>query len=98
MKQMKKYSTLLIALLMLNFFPVMAFSGEGQTLNIQGMMCSTCSGKVQKAFKDTGKIESIKVNVKNGTAQVVWKNGQQPSATEIAEIVKAAGFTLKSDT
>ena len=95
---MKKYYSLLIAVLMLHFFPIMAFSGESQTLNIQGMMCSTCSGKVQKAFKDTGKIESIKVNVKSGTAQVVWKDGQQLTATEIAEIVKAAGFTLKSDT
>jgi cation transport ATPase len=96
MKMFKKFSAFLFVFILFAFHSVSA--GEKQTLLIQGMMCSTCSGKVQKAFQSTGKMESIKIDVKSGTAEVVWKEGQKPSAEEIVEIVKAAGFSLKSAT
>lgn len=73
-----------------------AFAEALQKLSIQGMMCTSCSGKVEKAFLETGKVASIKVNAKDGTALVEWKDGQALSATDVEKIVKDAGFELKS--
>lgn len=66
-----------------------------QTLNIQGMTCSACASQVEEAFLKTGKVASIEVDAKNGIANVVWKN-EKPSDAEVSQIVKQAGFSLKS--
>lgn len=72
------------------------YAGNPQKLSIQGMVCSGCASKVEKAFLDTGKVKSIKVNPKEGIALVEWADDLKVSEKEIADIVKSAGFELKS--
>jgi len=63
------------------------------TMNIEGMMCPHCSGRVKKALEATDGVVSAQVSHETGTAVVTM---DKPIPTEeLAKIVEAQGYTVK---
>ncbi len=55
-----------------------------KTITIEGMMCSHCTGRVQKALEEVAGVESVVMSLEEKTAQVTLK-------TDVAdEVLKAA--------
>jgi copper chaperone len=66
---------------------------ETRTLQIDGMSCGHCIGRVTNAL---GALPGVKVeDVKVGSARISFDRVQTP-LRRIAEAIDEAGFTLKS--
>jgi Cu+-exporting ATPase len=68
------------------------------TVDIDGMSCSSCTGKVEesiKAMKHDGKILSVNVNLmlKNATIELVQDSETERLENEIVEKINSLGFT-----
>jgi len=67
---------------------------ENITLEIVGMTCASCVGRVERALKAAAGVVSASVNLANETAQVDYLAGALTPA-DIAAIVTDAGYTSK---
>ncbi len=65
------------------------------TLNIKGMTCSGCEGKVQKALSACKGVSDVKVNHKDGKAELHLEDGKA-SIDELIKALKHAGFKASS--
>ncbi len=63
-----------------------------KTLTIEGMMCTHCSGRVQKALEALPEVESAVVSHETGTAVVTLKGSVSDEALKKA--VEAEGYTV----
>lgn len=59
---------------------------------IKGMHCTSCEILVEDNLKEIPGVQSVKVNYKDGLAEV--RCDQKPSETAIAKAVKAAGYSV----
>ncbi len=67
---------------------------EDITLEIVGMTCASCVGRVERALKAAPGVVSASVNLANETAQVAYLAGAL-SPADIAAVVTDAGYTSK---
>lgn len=67
-------------------------------LNVTGMTCASCVGRVEKALKDVAGVTSATVNLATGSAMIHHDAGVTPA--DLAAIVTAKGYPAKvqSDT
>lgn len=63
-----------------------------KTLYITGMQCISCQKRIEKAVKNTGKIESIAVSYETGKAEITFDESKI-SLKEIEREIQKAGYT-----
>jgi len=61
------------------------------TLNIRGMTCGGCEGKVQKALSACKGVIDVNVNYKDGKAELHLEEGKS-STDDLIEALKHVGF------
>lgn len=67
---------------------------ENVTLNVDGMTCGMCAGRVKEVLDKVSDVKDSEVDWKNGTAIVQVTKGSNHKALEDA--VKKAGFKVTS--
>ena len=63
-----------------------------KTMNIEGMMCPHCSGRVQKALEEMPEVESAVVSHETGTAVVTLAS--EVADEVLVKTVTDAGYTV----
>lgn len=66
---------------------------ENITLKINGMKCTGCSQRVERALKNTDGIESASVNLETREANVSY-NKDEISINEICDTITDVGFEV----
>jgi Cu+-exporting ATPase len=66
------------------------------TLKVEGMTCAHCAQTVEKQLRGLTGVQAAEANFATGGVQVQYKE-HLPPATEIADAVKRAGYTLVTD-
>ena len=66
-------------------------------LNIQGMTCASCVGRIERAFKKEPSIATASVNLATEKARIVY-DADKLSSRDIITIVKTAGYGVKVGT
>lgn len=67
---------------------------SANVFNVKGMKCASCVKKVEGAVSSVKGVKSVRVDLKNGKAMVVYNaNADQKSVSEkIAKAVEKSGF------
>lgn len=60
-------------------------------IDIEGMSCNSCVGKVEKALKEVKGVDSVAVDLKNKKAKVKF-DSDTPSKEEMIKVIEGAGF------
>src|ERR1044072_1724297 len=61
------------------------------TIRVEGMMCSKCTGSVEKALKATPGVEKVEVSLQRKEA-VVEYDDSKVTETNCREVINATGF------
>lgn len=61
------------------------------TIRITGMMCSKCSGSVEKALKATPGVEKVEVSLQKKEA-VVEYDDEKVTEAKLREVINSTGF------
>ena len=90
-----KQVLLLISFILLCNSPAFAV-GKQYDLRVDGLACPFCAYGIEKRFSKTEGVVSVEIDLKNGL--VIVKTSDEKSFTEdqLRNIVKDAGFTMKS--
>ena len=64
------------------------------TLTVHGLGCPLCAGNVDKQLMRVPGVESVKVNLNDGTATVHISPTVTPTRSQLAKAVYESGFTL----
>ncbi|MGR3572687.1 heavy metal translocating P-type ATPase [Brevirhabdus sp.] len=67
------------------------------TLEIEGMTCASCVGRVERALRAAPGVEDARVNLATESATIRYLAGST-SAKELSDIVAAAGYTARTKT
>ena len=67
---------------------------ENIILKINGMKCTGCSQRVERALKNTDGIESARVNLESREANISY-NKDEISIDEICETITDVGFEVE---
>ena len=67
---------------------------ESISLKINGMKCTGCSQRVEKALKNTEGIEKVNVNFDSRNAEIKY-NKETVSIKEIKEVITDIGFEVE---
>jgi Copper chaperone len=65
------------------------------TLNIKGMTCAGCEGKVKSALSACKGVSDVKVNYKDGKAELHLEDGKA-SVDDLIKALKHVGFKASS--
>jgi copper chaperone CopZ len=68
-------------------------SMQNITLSVKGMHCGSCVKRIERALGATKGVTSVKVNLIDGKAAVVY-DPVSVSDTVLKEIVRQLGFTV----
>ena len=68
--------------------------GNSATLTVYGMSCPLCSNNLDGQLEKIAGVEEIDVNLDTGAVTLRLADGHSVTRQQIAEAVKAAGFTL----
>lgn len=63
-----------------------------KVITVEGMMCSHCTGRVQKALESVAGVESVTMSLENKTAQVQLK--EDVSEDTLRAAVAEAGYEV----
>ncbi len=91
---MKLLKIILAPLLLVMLFIALLPGGEtpkSVRLKIEGMTCSGCAGKIEKAVGKLERIEKTSLNVKEGYADVVFASAKV-STDDIVKAISDAGY------
>ena len=78
------------------YMPKISDSSLGSyTLNIYGMTCASCVGRIEKAIKTTLGVESVSVNLATEKAQVKLNKKSHTTIDDIINSIKAVGYDAK---
>lgn len=66
-------------------------NGNEFTLKVEGMSCSHCVGRVQKALADTPGVLEASVDLENGSATV--RAAAEVDAAKLISAIDKAGYT-----
>ena len=67
---------------------------ERVVIQVAGLYCPFCSYGLEKHIKKIKGFKSIKINIKDGTAEINFESGTRVSKAAILEAVENAGFEL----
>ncbi len=72
-------------------------TGAEAELDVEGMTCASCVGRVERALKAVPGVTSAEVNLATGSARIGYTSGTT-SPPALAEIVTAAGYAARPAT
>jgi len=88
----KSLALAIAVLLMIAFTSIGALAiTKRSTIRIEGMMCSKCTGSVEKALKATPGVEKVEVSLQRKEA-VVEYDDQKVTEAKLREVINATGF------
>ena len=67
-----------------------------KTFNVEGLTCTDCAARIQAAVGQVQGVDDCQVDLASGTLTVSLARSDLPTE-EIAEVVKAAGYTLSTN-
>ena len=93
-KEMKQV-LLLISFVLL--WSSLAFAaGMQYDLRVDGLACPFCAYGIEKKFTRTEGVENVEIDLKNGLVVVKTSDGKSFTEDQLSNIIKDAGFTMKS--
>lgn len=90
-----KQVLLLILFFVLWSSPVFA-AGKQYDLRVDGLACPFCAYGIEKRFSKTEGVANVEIDLKNGLVVVKTTDGKSFTEDQLRNIVKDAGFTMKS--
>ena len=70
-------------------------AGQTVVLQVKGMMCELCEGKVTGALKKLDGVKDVKASHTDGRVVVVLKPGSKTKAAEMCEVVKGLEYEAR---
>lgn len=64
-----------------------------ENINVKGMTCSCCGGKVEDSIHQLDGISSVELDIDNGTVQVEF-NEEAATLEQIKEKIEAEGYEI----
>jgi len=92
-----KQLLLILSFVVLFNSPVFA-AGKQYDLRVDGLACPFCSYGIEKKLTKTEGVEKVDIDLKNGLVVVKTADGKTFTEDQLRNIVKDAGFTMKSMT
>ena len=92
-----KFAVILISLTILFGLSSATLAVENEeriVIQVAGLYCPFCAYGLEKHIKKIKGFKSIKMNIKEGTAEINFKSGTRVSKAAILEAVENAGFDL----
>lgn len=92
-----KFAVILISLGILFGLASATLAGENEermVIHVEGLYCPFCSYGLEKHIKKIKGFKSIKINIREGTAEINFESGAKVSKAAILEAVENAGFEL----
>lgn len=71
-------------------------AGTHYNLKVDGLVCPFCEYNIKKKLSKLDDVESVDVNLKKGTVDIVVAEGKVLQEKVVKQEIKDAGFTLKS--
>lgn len=65
-----------------------------KVLNVKGMGCSGCVNTVEQAIQTLDGVESVKVDLQNATAKVVYQN-EKINDRDFERVIEEAGYKME---
>lgn len=79
------------------FLSLLAVAAENQyVLGVDGLACPFCAYGIEKHLSKVDGVTDIQVDISNSVVRVTLKKGQTFTEEQAREVVKEAGFTLRS--
>ena len=69
-------------------------SSKEVNVKVNGMVCSFCTSKLEKSFKEKSEVSQVHVNLDSKNIHVVFAENKNLSDDEIKKIVTDAGYTV----
>jgi len=96
---MRKLQQFLV-LVMLSIAPLsitfaQGVSGQSATIAVDGLSCPFCAYGLEKNLKKIKGVESVKIDMKTGKANVVMESDAHVNDQALRQAVKKAGFTAR---
>lgn len=66
---------------------------ETIVLNVEGISCNHCVGTIKEALSDLNGVEHTKVNIDDGTVEVVC-DSKETEALALAKAIEQAGYRV----
>lgn len=63
-------------------------------VKVNGMVCSFCTNKLEKSFKEKGEVDQVHVDLDAKNIHVVFKDSKNLTDDEIKKIVTDAGYKV----
>jgi len=73
-------------------------AGNQYDLRVDGLACPFCAYGIEKKFIKTDGVEKVEIDLKNGLVVVKTIEGKTFEEAQLKQIIKDAGFTMKSMT
>lgn len=70
-------------------------NGDSVRLSVEGMTCTTCSGKVERALRAVPGVLQVTVSLALNDAQVEFERGTEASIRRFVEVVEALGYEAR---
>jgi len=71
-------------------------AGMQYDLRVDGLSCPFCAYGIEKKLKKTEGVETVDIDLKRGVVVVKTREGVKLTEPQMKQLVKDAGFTLKS--
>jgi len=76
--------------------PLNFAAGTRYNLKVDGLVCPFCEYNIKKKLSKLDDVETVDVNLKKGTVDIVVAEGKTLQEKVVKQEIKDAGFTLKS--
>ncbi len=92
---MKTYSLFSAAFILL-WSSITLAAGTQYHLRVDGLSCPFCAYGIEKKLKKTAGVTSVEIDLQRGVVTVKTREGVKLTEPQMKQLVKDAGFTLKS--
>ena len=86
---------ILLTLALLVAFSTSAWA-ETVKATVDGMVCAFCATGIEKKFKTTPEVDSVKIDLGTKLVTIKTKPGQTISDAKITEVIEYAGYSVKN--
>ncbi len=94
---MKTIAQFLTGIIMLWSSMVLS-AGTQYDLRVDGLSCPFCAYGIEKKLKKTKGVDAVEIDLEQGVVVVNTEEGVKLSEAQFKQLVKDAGFTLRSMT
>jgi copper chaperone CopZ len=85
--------TILLASILIIAAPFLLHAREKIRVRVDGLSCAFCAYGLEKKLSELKGVDSVKINIKDGTALLTLEEGISITDDTIKQAVKDSGFT-----